>query len=33
MRVLFERLNKPWLSPEEERLVTDYLKRHAEGAS
>jgi hypothetical protein len=33
MHLLFDRLNKPWLSPEEERLVADYLKRHAEGAS
>jgi hypothetical protein len=33
MHLLFDRLGKPWLSPEEERLVIDYLKRNAEGAS
>jgi hypothetical protein len=33
MRVLFTQLRKPWLSPEEERLVVDYLRRHAGGQS
>jgi hypothetical protein len=33
MRMLFMQLRRPWLSPEEESLVTDYLKRHAEGPS
>jgi diheme cytochrome c len=33
MRVLFAQLRRPWLSPEEEALVTDYLKRHAGGRS
>jgi hypothetical protein len=33
MRLLFTQLNRPWLSSEEETLVTDYLKRHAGGHS
>jgi len=33
MRLLFTQLNRPWLSSEEEGLVTDYLKRHAGGHS
>jgi hypothetical protein len=33
MRMLFTQLRRPWLSPEEESLVTDYLKRHAEAPS
>ena len=33
MKLLFAQLRKPWLTPEEERLVIDYLQRHAEGAS
>ncbi len=33
MRLLFTQLRRPWLSPEEEELVTDYLKRHAGGRS
>lgn len=31
MQILFAQLHRPWLSPQEESLVTDYLKRHAEG--
>jgi hypothetical protein len=31
MKVLFSRLHRPWLSPEEERLMVDYLQRHAGG--
>lgn len=31
MRTLFAQVHKPWLSPEEERLVTDYLQQHAGG--
>jgi hypothetical protein len=33
MRLLFTQLNRPWLSSDEEALVTDYLKRHAGGHS
>ena len=33
MHTLFTQLHRPWLTAEEERLVTDYLKRHAEGSS
>ncbi len=33
MRLLFEQLHRPWLAPEEERLVTEYLQKHAEGRS
>lgn len=33
MRLLFEQLHRPWLPPEEETLVIDYLKRHAEASS
>ena len=33
MKLLYAQVRKPWLSPEEERLVVDYLQRHAEGAS
>lgn len=33
MRLLFTQLRRPWLSPEEERLVIDYLQHHAGGAS
>ena len=31
MKLLHTQLRRPWLTPEEESLVTDYLKRHAEG--
>lgn len=31
MKLLFTRLRRPWLTPEEEALVTDYLQRHARG--
>jgi hypothetical protein len=31
MRMLFAQLRRPWLGPEEERLVIDYLQRHAGG--
>ena len=31
MRLLFEQLRRPWLTPEEERLVTEYLQTHAGG--
>jgi len=31
MRLLFAQLRRPWLSPEEERLVTDYIQHHAGG--
>ncbi len=33
MRLLYTQLRRPWLSPEEETIVTDYLKRHAGGRS
>ena len=33
MKLLFGQLRKPWLTLEEERLVTEYLQRHAEGTS
>jgi hypothetical protein len=33
MKLLHTQLHRPWLSPEEERLVTDYLQRHAQGTS
>jgi hypothetical protein len=33
MRLLFTQVHRPWLSPEEEKLVTDYLKQHAAGTS
>jgi hypothetical protein len=31
MKLLYAQLRRPWLTPQEESLVTDYLKRHAEG--
>ena len=31
MKLLFTQLRRPWLAPEEESLVIDYLQRHAEG--
>jgi hypothetical protein len=31
MRLLYAQLRRPWLSPQEESLVIDYLQRHAEG--
>jgi hypothetical protein len=33
MHLLFTQVHRPWLSPEEEKLVTDYLKQHAAGSS
>ncbi len=33
MHLLLTQLHRPWLSSEEEALVTDYLKRHAGGRS
>ena len=29
MQLLFTQLHRPWLSPEEERLVIEYIRRHA----
>jgi hypothetical protein len=29
MKTLFGQLHKPWLDPDEERLVVEYLQRHA----
>jgi hypothetical protein len=31
MRLLFTQLRRPWLAPDEERLIVDYLQRHAGG--
>ena len=31
MKMLFMQLRKPWLGPDEERTVVDYLQRHAGG--
>jgi Dihaem cytochrome c len=31
MRLLFTQLRRPWLTPEEERVIVDYLQRHAGG--
>ena len=31
MKLLLSQLHRPWLSPEEERLVVDYLQRNAGG--
>lgn len=31
MRLLFTQLGRPWLSPQEERLVIEYIQRHAAG--
>jgi hypothetical protein len=33
MHMLHDQLRRPWLTPDEEALVTDYLKRHAAGSS
>jgi hypothetical protein len=33
MKLLFSQLGRPWLTPDEERLVTEYLRTHAQGAS
>ncbi len=31
MKEMFAKKGRAWLTPEEERLVKDYLQRHAEG--
>lgn len=31
MKELYAQKGRPWLTPREERLVNDYLKRYAEG--
>jgi hypothetical protein len=31
MRLLFTQLRRPWLAADEERLIVDYLQRHAYG--
>jgi hypothetical protein len=33
MHLLFTQLGRPWLAPDEERLITDYIQRHAGGTS
>jgi hypothetical protein len=33
MKLLFAQLRRPWLTAEEERMLTDYLRRHADGRS
>jgi len=33
MKLLFGQLGRPWLSPDEERLITEYLEQHAQGHS
>jgi hypothetical protein len=33
MHLLFTQLGRPWIAPDEERLITDYIQRHAEGTS
>jgi hypothetical protein len=33
MRLLFTQLRRPPLAPDEERLIVDYLQRHAGGRS
>ena len=32
MRTLFGQLRRPWLSPDDETLIVDYLRRHAGSA-
>jgi hypothetical protein len=33
MHLLFTQLGKPWPAADEERLITDYIQRHAGGRS